>query len=235
MFCNLPNRSTFWVTQNNPLETSGIKLKLILENVYDKLKLQAIKIVVSFLCPWMAAARWEVKISNNNNRQRNSSDNAETTSSITPFSDLVSNIGNKANHNGAVYLFRSSFKTQVILTARLRKVLLAVRAEAVKVPTAIFLCQHELSQTTSLHLSITKNQYFYSIKMSSRYEKWSCLVMIWIRSEKLTTCDVIKFKTLSIFKHWNHSNHGKSMIFRQFPSFCANSHVYLLEQQINWC
>ena len=47
----------FWVTQNNPLETSGIKLKLILENVYDKLKLQTIKIVVSFLCLWMAAAR----------------------------------------------------------------------------------------------------------------------------------------------------------------------------------
>ena len=70
---------------------------------------------------------------------------AEITSSITPFSDLVSNIGNKAKHNGAVYLFRSSFKTQVILTARLRKVLLAVRAEAVKIPTAIFLCKHELS------------------------------------------------------------------------------------------
>ena len=56
-FYNLPNRSTFWVTQNNPLETSGIKLKLILENVYDKLKLQPMKVVVSFLFPWMAAAR----------------------------------------------------------------------------------------------------------------------------------------------------------------------------------
>ena len=92
--------------------------------------------------------------------KKHSSDNAETAFSITPFSDLVSNIGHKGNHNGAVYLFRSSFKTQVILTARLRKVLLAVRAEAVKIPTAIFLCQHELSQTTSLHLPVTKKSIF---------------------------------------------------------------------------
>ena len=54
------------------------------------------------------------------------------------ISDLVSNIGNKANHNGAVYLFRSNFKTQVILTARLRKVLLAVRAEAVNSDSHLF-------------------------------------------------------------------------------------------------
>ena len=193
------------------------------------MKLQTIKSVVSFLCPWMAAARWEVKISNNNNSQRNSSDNAETARSITPFSDLVSNIGNKGNHNGAVYLFRSSFKTQVILTARLRKVLLAVRAEAVKIPIAIFCANMNFRKQHRYTYQLPKNQYFYSIKMFSRYEKWSCLVMLWIRSEKVTTCDAIKFKTLAIFRHGNHSNQGKSMIFRQFAGFCAKFHVYLLE------
>ena len=70
--------------------------------------------------------------------KKHSSDNAETERSITPFSDLVSNIGNKGNHNGAVYLFRSSFKTQVILTASLRKVLLTVRAEAVNSDSHVF-------------------------------------------------------------------------------------------------
>ena len=70
--------------------------------------------------------------------KKHSSDNAEAARSITPFSDLVSNIGNKGNHNGAVYLFRTSFKTQAILTARLKKVLLAVRAEAVNSDSHLF-------------------------------------------------------------------------------------------------
>ena len=53
------------------VKTSGIKLKLVLENVYDKLKLQTTKPIVSF--PYggeMAASQIRVKMSNNNNSQR---------------------------------------------------------------------------------------------------------------------------------------------------------------------
>ena len=67
-------------TMNKLLHTSGIKLKFVLENVNDKSKLQRTKTVVSFPDDGeMAASQMRVKMSNNNNSQRNhSSDNAET-------------------------------------------------------------------------------------------------------------------------------------------------------------
>ena len=54
-----------------PLETSGIKLKFVLENVSDKPKLQTTKTVVSSLYgSKMTASQIRVKISNNDNSQR---------------------------------------------------------------------------------------------------------------------------------------------------------------------
>ena len=53
------------------IEISGIKLKLVLENFYDKLKLQTTKTIIS--SPYgdeMAARQMMVKMSNNNNSQR---------------------------------------------------------------------------------------------------------------------------------------------------------------------
>ena len=57
--------------KNKLLQTSGIKLELVLENVYDKPKLQTVKTVVSF--PYdgeMAASQMRVKMRNINNSQR---------------------------------------------------------------------------------------------------------------------------------------------------------------------
>ena len=57
------------------------------------------------------------------------------------------------------------------------------------------------SQTTLLHLQTAQKSLFwefFSIRMPFRYEKWSCLVIIWSTSEYkawyLCQCDVMKFR-----------------------------------------
>ena len=64
----------------------------------------------------------------------------------------------------------SSAKTQfqcINVRSKSRRILLAVRAEAAKNLIVIFLCQHELSQTTLKHLPSAQKSLF---KVSSRYE-----------------------------------------------------------------
>ena len=56
---------------NKFIETSGIKLTFVLENVYDKPKLETTKAVVSFPCvSEMVASQMTVKMSNNNSSQQ---------------------------------------------------------------------------------------------------------------------------------------------------------------------
>ena len=64
------SRCKLWT--NKPLETSGIKLKFVSENVYDnKPKLQTTKTVVCSLCGGeTAASQKRIKMSNSNNSQQ---------------------------------------------------------------------------------------------------------------------------------------------------------------------
>ena len=57
------------------------------------------------------------------------------------------------------------------IIAKLRRILLAVRAEAAKRLIVIFLCHHETWKTTLLHLPAAQKSFFFSIKLSSMHEK----------------------------------------------------------------
>ena len=62
------NKCKLWT--NKLLGASGIKLNSVLENVYDKQKLQTRKAVVSCSYDEMAASQMRIKMSNSNNIQR---------------------------------------------------------------------------------------------------------------------------------------------------------------------
>ena len=88
--------------------------------------------------------------------------------------------------------------------------------------------------TSQLH----KNHWFFPIRVSSMYEKWSCLILnrhiLWY----LTQCDVIYSKTTTISIHGGHFNQKKNQWFwtalkcrRLFAKFCAGTKV---QTQIFW-